>query len=125
MGIETFIKSMCRQTAVYWGSPQPDGFGTMTYDTPREIKVRWDEKQKVVLDKKGKEIIADVQMLCPEDLEQEGMLYLGFLRELDSNPVPSDLPQKEVWEILAKEKVSMPKSLTQFVRTYSLSRSQR
>ena len=124
MGIESFIKSMCVQTAVYWGNPVDDGYGGKTFDYPVEIKVRWDYKQKQVVLPDGKEINADVQVLTPEDLEVGGFLFLGELDDLYdfSSGVTNPLDAGDAYEILTIEKVSMPKSTTQFVRTVSLSK---
>jgi hypothetical protein len=122
MGIESFIKKICVQTAVYWGNPIPDGYGGMLFDDPVEIKVRWDIKNKVVISKDGKEVTSVATILTPEDLQVEGRLYLGFMVNLldsdDSSGGISD-PSKidNTFEIIAFEKVSMIKSLTQFVRT--------
>jgi len=122
MGIESFIKTICKQTAVYWGNPLPDGYGGMLFDEPREIKVRWDEKNKVVVSKDGKEVTSVATILTPEDLKVEGRLYLGFMVDLlDSDDSSGGIvdPSKidNTFEIIAFEKVSMIKSLTQFVRT--------
>ena len=124
MGIESFIKSMCVQTAVYWGNPVDDGYGGKTFDYPVEIKVRWDYKQRQVVLPDGKEINADVQVLTPEDLEVGGFLFLGELDDLYdfSSGVTNPLDAGDAYEILTTEKVSMPKSTTQFVRTVSLSK---
>ena len=46
-GIEKVAKRFCVETAVYWGNPQNDGYGGFTFDTPVEIKCRWEEKSEV------------------------------------------------------------------------------
>jgi hypothetical protein len=125
MGIESFIRKMCVQTAVYWGNPQPDGYGKMTYDDPREIFVRWDVKRIVVIGPDAKEINSDVEILTPEDLELQGVLILGTLEALFNSSSGSDEDPwavGEAYEILALEKISMPKSLTQYVRKAYLSK---
>jgi len=125
MGIESFIRKMCVQTAVYWGNPQPDGYGKMTYDDPMEIYVRWDVKRRVVIGPDAKEINSDVEILTPEDLELQGVLILGTLEALFNSSSGSDEDPwtvGEAYEILALEKISMPKSTTQFVRKAYLSK---
>ena len=126
MGIESFIKKVCVQTAVYWGNPQPDGFGGMTFDYPIEIGVRWDEVYKVVISKEGKEITSSATILCPEDLDMEGRLFLGTLDDLwnqsimSSNGLIDPTHFTGVFEIMSREKKSMIKKTDQFVRTYYL-----
>jgi hypothetical protein len=115
MGIESFISSVCVQTAVYWGNPVNDGFGTRTYDLPVEIKVRWDENPQIIAGKDGKEITCSISVLTPEDLEIGGILRLGTLEETDWTTNPHII--ENTYEIMGWSKISMPKSLTQFVRT--------
>jgi len=126
MGIESFIKKICVQTAVYWGNPQPDGFGGMTFDEPVEIMVRWDGKITQLTDKgitkDGKVIVSVATILTPEDLQVEGRLYLGSLTDLlgsddSSGGIANPSKIDNTYEIIAIEKVFMLKSLTQAVRT--------
>lgn len=121
MGIETFISKVCVQTAVYWGNPRPDGYGGMIYDSPREIKCRWDIQERIVLGQLGLEYNQDVEILVTEDLQKHGRIWLGSLNDLDSDTQPDDMSDF-VPEIIKFKKVSMPKSLTQFVRTISISK---
>jgi hypothetical protein len=126
MGIESFLRKVCVQTAVYWGNPVPDGFGGMTFDYPVEIKVRWDEKYKIVISKEGKEVTSTATILCSDDLDMEGRLFLGTLDDLwEQSETSSDgLIDPSlftgVFEIMSREKVSMIKKTDQFVRTYYL-----
>jgi hypothetical protein len=129
MGIESFIRKVCVQTAVYWGNPKPDGFGGMTFDYPIEVMVRWDFTQRAVLNQQGIEINCDASVLSPEDLEREGMLFLGTLDDLwnestTSSGGLSDPKNFEgaIYSILKVEKVAMPKKTTFAVKTYSLSK---
>ena len=129
MGIESFIRKVCVQTAVYWGNPVPDGFGGMTFDYPVEIMVRWDFSQRAVLWNQGIELNVDVTVLSPEDLDREGMLFLGTLDDLwgqseTSSGGVADPKNFEgnIYSILKVEKVAMPKKTTFAVKTYSLSK---
>lgn len=115
MSIEKFIRSVCVQTAVYWGNPRNDGMGGMVYDPPREIPVRWDDKQKVVLDKNAKEVVSNSTVLVTQDLDLEGLLWLGRISDLEINPFP-----EQIREITAIEKVPMIRKTNQFVRTVYL-----
>jgi hypothetical protein len=77
----------------------------------------------------GREINTDVDVLVTVDLVLGGFLFLGSLTDLDDSSIPLDSGQtyptpdqvEKAYEILTVSKVSMIKSLTQFVRTVSLS----
>jgi len=88
MGIADFISGLCKQTAVYWGSPQDDGYGTFTYADPVEIKCRWEEKREVISmigdDRKSREIVSKAQVWVLQDVDEEGYLYLGTLDSTDA-----------------------------------------
>jgi len=84
MSLNVFIRQLCIQDAVYWGSPQNDGFGGYSYANPVEIKVRWDQRERTIVSRDGKEVMADVEVLSPEDFVREGVLFLGTLSDLTS-----------------------------------------
>lgn len=83
MSIESFIKKVCVQTAVYWGNPVPDGYGGMLFDDPVEIKVRWEDKTKVISTQAGQEVTSRSEVLTPLDLDYEGYLFLGTLDDVN------------------------------------------
>jgi hypothetical protein len=95
MSIQSFIKRVCVQTAVYWGNPRSDGYNTI-YDEPVEIKCRWDGSTKLITDAKGNQIVAVAQVLVTQDLDIDGVLFLGTLMNLvdldfdeeDPTPIP-------------------------------------
>ncbi len=83
MGIADFMSRLCDQTAVYWGSPQDDGYGTFTFADPVEIKCRWQENRSVITmegdDRKSREIVSKAEVWVLQDVDEEGYLYLGTL----------------------------------------------
>lgn len=110
-------KYVCIQTAVYWGNPQPDGFGKISYNDPVEIKVRWDEKTQFVRDDKGKEITSKAEVIVLQDLEVDGLLYLGEIADLNSS---GDPPVSEAWKIIRSDKSPTFGKTNVFVRTVYL-----
>ena len=85
--IERVIQKFAVQTAVYWGNPQPDGYGGMTYDAPREIKIRWDDSQNLAtkngsIPRDQENTLSDAKLLTNEDLEVGGLIWLGTLDDL-------------------------------------------
>jgi len=116
MGIEKFIQSVCVQTAVYWGNPQSDGYGGKIFDTPVEIPVRWDVKNELIMDNEGNQVVSNAEILITQDLDIGGYLYLGTLYDLSSDPSNPLTEEVKVYEIKQFSKISMPKSLAEFVR---------
>lgn len=128
MGIEKFIKKVCVQDAVYWGNPVNDGRGGMTFDSARQIKCRWEDKQRIRLDDQGREFISVASILVTEDLKIQGYLWLGKLTDIDgygdSGFIDNDPSVVQgALVILAFDKVPMIKSTTQFVRSVFLGNS--
>jgi hypothetical protein len=85
MGIGEFIANNCPQTAVYWGNPVSDQEGGYTFDSPIEIACRWEEMEQVVSGKDGNSISSRALVFVLQDLDEEGMLFLGTLDDLDSD----------------------------------------
>lgn len=115
-----FVESVCVQTAVYWGAPQPDGFGGITYSDPVEISCRWDEKTKVVTDNNGKEIVSKAEVLVTQDVDEEGYLYLGTIDDLDSSEQDSPEDVVGAWEIKRVDASPLFRSTDKFVRVVYL-----
>ena len=82
MGIEAIVSRLCTEIAVYWGSPVSDGMGSFAFATPIEIPCRWQESGQILSDKDGNEIISKAVVYVTQDLDEEGMLYLGTLIDL-------------------------------------------
>ena len=122
MSIVDAITNACVQTAVYWGSPVNDGMGGKTFVNPVEILCRWESVKQVVLDAKGNEITSRALVYTLQDLEEEGMLFLGTLDDLlessgDSSGVyynPEDM--SDAYTIKRFEKIPALGSTTEFLR---------
>lgn len=84
------ITKFYRQTAVYWGNPQPDGQGGNTFDAPVELSVRWEDGFKKIVDAKGVEIISTAMVYVPIDLNIGGWLWLGELVDISSGQQPQE-----------------------------------
>lgn len=118
MSIESFIKRVCVQPAVYWGNPVVDGYGGTTFDDPREIKCRWDWMDRIRETNNGKQFHQKGQALVTEDLSLEGWLYLGSLNDLDldSNDYINPMSVQGAFQIIGFNKTSLVRSTTKFVR---------
>jgi len=122
MGIERFIQKVCVQTAVYWGSPQEDGYGGFTFDEPVEIACRWEDKTQIVAGMDGQEVTSDTEVLVTQDLDYNGYLYLGELDDLDSDELDNPMTVSGAKPIISISKIPMIKSTTEFVRQVFLRR---
>jgi len=116
--IDNFLKRICLQTAVYWGTPADDGYGGKTFADPVEIACRWEERiEKItrVGDRLGEEVVSKARVFLTQDVDELGYLYLGELDDLSSNP---DDPKEEdgAREILRFDKTPAHRSTTEFVR---------
>jgi hypothetical protein len=111
MGIET---SACVQTAVYWAPDTPDQYGQPTYDTPREILVRWDEVTEEFISPDNEARQSKAKVMAKEDLEVNGVLFLGELTDLDSTTAPFE--NDGAWQILSFKKIPFLRSTTRFFR---------
>lgn len=116
MGIERFISTVCMQTAVYWGNPQPDGYGGLTFDEPVEVSVRWDTFTEVMTANNGKEFTSRAKILITQDVDPEGYLMLGSLADIDSGDLDDPRNVEGAWWIRRFDKISMIKSTSEFVR---------
>lgn len=96
------IKKFLKQTAVYWATPTPDGFGGFTYADPVEIPVRWTDKQELFLNYNGETILSRAKIMLDQDVVVRGMLALTTLIELSSNWLPAD---NNAFEIKAFQKM--------------------
>jgi hypothetical protein len=105
------------QTAVYWGSPENDGFGGYSFADPIEVKVRWTVKQERFLSSQGsgngvEELLSRVTVLAETDFEMLGKMSLTILNDLSS----SQLPETEnALTIMGFEKIPT-KDARQFLR---------
>lgn len=72
------------QIAVYWASPVKDGYGGFTWNDPVEIDCRWVGSTRVITNANGQEVVCRAEVVVDQDLDKEGVLYLGSLADLDS-----------------------------------------
>jgi hypothetical protein len=121
-GIEKVEARFCVQTAVYWGNPQPNGYGRYTFDEPVELVpptngVRWERKGHVEFNEKGDIVLSIAQVLVLQDVDELSYLYLGTLDDFESgqdlsNPLTID----GAYVIRRFDKIPMVRKTDEFVR---------
>ena len=80
----SFLTNNLIQTAVYWGSPTSDGYGSFTFDAPLEINVRWEDRTQLFIDRTGAESKSLAVVYLGQDVDIGGWLFLGELADIDS-----------------------------------------
>lgn len=83
MSLNSFIKKVCVQPAVYFGNPVDDGYGQKKLNPPVEILVRWDDKQNIAMGDDGNEFLSRATVMSPveQPLDLHGFLFLGTLED--------------------------------------------
>jgi hypothetical protein len=121
MGIQNFIRRRLNQKAAYWGNPQEDGYGGKLYDDPIEIDCRWEDTNQIILMANGEELLSRAIVFTEQDLEENGLLYLGTLDDLLSSSGDSsgdvELTKVEGVHIIKRyEKIPSLRSDSDFLR---------
>lgn len=117
--MSSFRKFLARsypQTAVYWANPQENGYGGKTYDDPVEIKCRWEDKQQVIVDDNGEQLLSRSVVWGNMDFQYNGMLFLGTLADLDSSEEEDPRSIEGICIIKRFEKTPYLGSTTIFLR---------
>ena len=98
------LANQLKQTAVYWGNPQNDGYGGRTFDDAIEIAVRWEDRQERFVDTQVREQVSRAVVYVATDLVIGGYLYLGTLTDLSSAEEGDPLSVSSAYEIRALSK---------------------
>ena len=81
----SLITRMRKQKAVLWATPTPDGSGDWTFATAVEIDCRWEDKQQMVTDAQGKQVLCKAKVYVDRDIAAGSFLWLGTLVSLPSD----------------------------------------
>jgi hypothetical protein len=108
---------------VYWGNPQRNGTGGLTFDSPVEISCRWDEKQELKIGYDHNKFSSQAVVLVNQDLDRRGFLCNSSLSDLQTEATangwdidnPLEIPTAFI--IQQFEKIPMVRSNNDFVRT--------
>ena len=82
MSIAAMLIRNYKQTCVYWGNPVADHVGGFTFNSPIELACRWEDMIQVISDNKGSEITSRAVVYLLQDVQEQGMLFLGTLDDL-------------------------------------------
>lgn len=116
MAIDSFIRKISVQTAVYWSGRVPDGYGGYTFQTGVEIPVRWESKTENIINRLGNNVVSRAKVFVNQDIDNEGYLYLGKLTDLTTEQKIDPLQVPTAYPIQTVEKIPMIKSNKIFVK---------
>lgn len=71
------LSRLLNQTATYWGSPEPDGYGGLRFAAPVVIAVRWEDRIDLFLDADGNERRSQGRVYSTYPLENNAFIMLG------------------------------------------------
>ncbi len=99
MSFEAFMKRACIQTAVYWSAPASTEDGSNTFAAPTEISCLWKDKITLMRDNEGRDIISKASVHVLEDIDEQGMLFLGALTDLSTAQKADPRKVSDAYEI--------------------------
>ncbi len=70
-----------RQPAVLWPAAGADRYGQTTVGDPVEVRVRWDDVSRQVLDPHGNSISIDAEVVASRDIAIGSQMWLGTLAQ--------------------------------------------
>lgn len=94
----SWIANMLNQTATYWSTPTPDGYGGYSFSTPTSVSCRWENREEIFINSQGVEERSQAVVYLEQDVVEGGYLYLGTSAQGN----PKD--QAGVWKIKAVKK---------------------
>ena len=116
MSIQSTINRLCKQTAVYWGNPVNNGEGGYSFDLPFEVACRWEEVNEIVAGKDGNSFSAKSVLYLTQDIQEEGVVFLGTLDDLDSAELLDPTLLENAFIIKRFDKIPALNSTTEFIR---------
>ena len=109
MGVPHFIKKHLVQDLTYWANPVPGATGTITFSTPVAIKGRLEEKNELIAEHPGEEVLSGGHAVTAIDVFEGEYLYLGTSAVADHRTVPGAM------RILVVAKIPRLGSTTEFL----------
>jgi len=114
--IEKFLLKISVQKCVYWGTPENNGYGKLTFADPVELAVRWEGSTKIITDANGIEYMSKAEVIVNQDIDKEGYLYLGTLSDLSDAQKADPQLVEGAYKIVQFDKIPMIFKTDEFVR---------
>jgi hypothetical protein len=113
-----FPNNNLNQTAVYWGNPINDGYGTFTFDDPVEIACRWEDSNKLIRQSNGEQKLSMAEVQVSQDLDENGILFLGDLDDLTAAQEADPASISSAYVIMRFDKIPTLKGTKFFRKAY-------
>lgn len=85
----SLISRVRKQKAVYWAPGKNSNFGQPVVNDPVQIDCRWVDVQEEFVDAQGRTVLSKASVMVDRDVQVGGMLWLGELKNLTSQTVPT------------------------------------
>lgn len=79
MSIGRFLRKIRKQDAIYWERIGIDAYGSHVFAEPVNIKVRWSDKQEVVVDEFNKQIVSSANIFTDGELALNSYVMKGVV----------------------------------------------
>lgn len=97
-----------KHSAVYWGVKNFEtAHGRPSYEPPIEIKCRWTDSAEQYIDDSGHVHISNAVVMVDRDLDIQGVLWLGKLRDVLNEAVP--LENEGAYEVKRRKRLANKK----------------
>lgn len=100
---DVYLPNLLKQKAVLWRALGTDNAGNDLYDTPVQIRCRWEQNTEVFLDRMNQQQVSKSIVFIDRDAEDKDILWLGKLANLTDLSVPFNNP--DAWAIQRMDKV--------------------
>lgn len=96
-----FWRDFLNQYCVHWKKNGVDEFGQPEFDSPVELKCRWDEMAEQFIDASGSGEVSKAKVMLESDFSLGDYLWFG---RLSDEPDDSPLGAQGCWEVRGAEK---------------------
>jgi len=80
--MNSLLQRLFTQTIVLWATPVNNGYNTMTFAAPTEIKGRWEDKLDLIVNNNRETQESKAHLYTLADVQKENWVYLGELTDL-------------------------------------------
>jgi len=80
--MNSLLQRLFTQTIVLWATPVNNGYNTITFAAPVEIKGRWEDKVDLIYNANRETQESKAHLYTLANVQEENWVYLGLLTDL-------------------------------------------